>query len=972
MVALTNVTAAGQNPGIHSNEVAQMDSLIEAYRDIFLQDPDRAIPKLDTLAGYCLDKGYVEQYLKAKKAKLFYYQLNYAPSLCKDILVELDSVIRANQEIVNYDSLYSQNQYQWGIYYYKLGLFPEAVERFKYYDRFLPDGVLNDHNCSIKYSVQQFLAATYEKMGAYNAAIQTALNSFRYRICNSSSRGEVNFHQAYFLLARYYQKAGDNRKAEAYYRLGEEDMEKLKNTSGDHSREILLSYCRLAEYSLDLEQFNQAREYLDSATVRIDPNDVFTLQAHTLYGDLYVSKKEFAQALQRYSLARDAYRQLQGNHSPELGIVNRKAGNVYREMEQFDEAIAYYDASIRSLVYNYVPGKPLPLDRLISPLELQQTLDAKAGGLLTLYDRDGKKEHLEQADQVAGQALELLEHFRYDLITEEDRQRQLAMAYPLLEKAILAKQLLYQINPIAETANEMLTLMGQSKGLGLTEMANHLLINDERFTDLFEEERQWKTRIAEVEKAIFSELSSGTDPDSYRDLLDQEKQLKYGFLRWNQETRNRHPDYFDLKLSRDSNSFSTIRHELLTANQGFIEYFWGDEFLFTMYVSREHVGIQKTELTSLRDTLNLFLNLLHSDYSREQRSGQVRLQELSYALYASLLQKPLSVFGRETSHLMIIPDGKLGSLPFELLIDEKPDNGFLQPQQFILQDYTISYAHAVPLLVRQYATQENEANSKASFAGFAPAYNAMPDSVNSSNQIIADLTRSGYVALPGAQEELKVIRELIGGRAFRNKRASEASFKKNAGQFDILHLAMHALPDHQDPQYSSLLFSVRPAGPDEDGRLQAIEIYNQQLQARMVVLSACNTGFGSFRRGEGIISLGHAFTYAGVPSIVHSHWKVPDAATAEIMKRFYRNLKNGDRKDVALANAKRELLADRPEWSHPTFWAGFVAVGNMDTIDIAPKKPFHIPLIASILILILTAYLLIRKQLFFKKRLPRG
>ena len=108
-----------------------------------------------------------------------------------------------------------------------------------------------------------------------------------------------------------------------------------------------------------------------------------------------------------------------------------------------------------------------------------------------------------------------------------------------------------------------------------------------------------------------------------------------------------------------------------------------------------------------------------------------------------------------------------------------------------------------------------------------------------------------------------------------------------------------------------------------------------QLNADLAVLSACNTGYGKLSRGEGVMSLARAFTYAGVPATVTSLWKVPDLTTREIMVDFYKNLKQGMSKDAALRQAKLTYLKNAPESiaANPFFWAGFVPMGNMEAMD---------------------------------------
>jgi len=968
---LCNLHCVNVLAGNHNNVVENTDSLVLEAKMKLFYNPTEALLELDSLGKFAYDNCLLPLYFKVKKAELIYYQLNYQIEDWYKHLKEIDYAIELNKKYINYDSLCQKNNHEWGIYFYEIGFYGKSKNYLEAYIQFLNEFTIDTIGCINKYSAQQYLVEIYKKIGAFDVALQTALESLESLKCSSNDVESIDFSYAYFKIAHLYQKNRKNSESKRYYDLGKEHLQRRsKSTFKDH-RSILIAHCNLADYSMNNNMLNDASKYLDEAEVYFNLEDVYTIRLYRLKGDLYFLQKETKKALHNYLFARNAYQKLQGTNSLELGIVHRKLGDVYQQMGETDQAVAYYNASIRSLVFDFDPGTDsetsFPFDRMLSSLELMQTLDAKAGLLLEQYGQTGDEQLLREAEKSTSLAITIFNQSRFDLVQQEDRQRQLALTYPLHEKAIQVQQWLYKESPDEQTIDKLLNLMGQSKGLGVSEMANHLLANDQRFADIFEEERQWKTQIANVEKTIFNKLSEGADPVTYQDLLDQEKQLKYDFIRWNQDVQKNHPDYFALKLSQDSVSVDKIRKEILEPDQGLIEYFWGEDYLFAIYLSQDQVGVQRLELSGIRDTLNQFLNLLNDEYSRESRSVQSRLQQLSFRLYQSLLAKPLAEMGPSIDQLIIIRDGLLGSLPFELLTQKMANHGFYQPDQFLIQDYIVSYGYSLPMLFKQKQLGFTRSPEKATFAGFAPTYE-MPKSNSDSSSVLAYLTRSGYLPLPGAKKEVSTIRKLIGGTFFKDRSASEAQFKAKAGRYDLLHLAMHAVPDNQDPQFSSLIFSLEEDGTSEDGYLQAIEIYNMQLRASMVVLSACNTGYGEWKRGEGIMSLGHAFTYAGVPSTVHSHWKVPDEATAEIMKLFYQNLKEHQRKDEALANAKRALLAQRPEWSHPVFWAGFVAVGDMEPLDLASKNTlFTSPVSYAVLILVLISLLLIRNKAFRQK-----
>lgn len=161
------------------------------------------------------------------------------------------------------------------------------------------------------------------------------------------------------------------------------------------------------------------------------------------------------------------------------------------------------------------------------------------------------------------------------------------------------------------------------------------------------------------------------------------------------------------------------------------------------------------------------------------------------------------------------------------------------------------------------------------------------------------------------------------------EQAQEQTFKREAGQYRYLHLATHGFTNDAAPLMSSLVLAEPSQGSGEDGFLTARELSELDLTAEMVVLSACNTGRGERKEGEGIIGLTWALFVAGCPTSVVSQWGVNDESTAQLMTTFYRHLKQGQRKAEALRNAVLQLRA-QPKTMHPFYWAPFILIGNGD------------------------------------------
>jgi CHAT domain-containing protein len=160
--------------------------------------------------------------------------------------------------------------------------------------------------------------------------------------------------------------------------------------------------------------------------------------------------------------------------------------------------------------------------------------------------------------------------------------------------------------------------------------------------------------------------------------------------------------------------------------------------------------------------------------------------------------------------------------------------------------------------------------------------------------------------------------------------ATETNLKSDGklSKYRIVHLAAHGLLNESRPQFSGLVVSRPPGSSAEDGLLQVYEIFNLELDAELVVLSACETGLGKEIHGEGIVGLTRAFLYAGASSVVVSLWKVADASTAELMVRFHEHLsRTGSSRTEALRRAQLDLIGNGA-FAHPYYWAPFVLVGR--------------------------------------------
>jgi CHAT domain-containing protein/Tfp pilus assembly protein PilF len=187
--------------------------------------------------------------------------------------------------------------------------------------------------------------------------------------------------------------------------------------------------------------------------------------------------------------------------------------------------------------------------------------------------------------------------------------------------------------------------------------------------------------------------------------------------------------------------------------------------------------------------------------------------------------------------------------------------------------------------------------------------------------------------LPFSREEGEAILKIapkgqtMAAMDFKASRATATS--PELANYRVIHFATHGVVDLNHPELSGILLSmVDEKGRAEDGYLRLHEIYNLNLPADLVVLSACQTGIGKQIKGEGLIALTRGFMYAGAARVVASLWKVDDAATAELMGEFYKQMFTNGLKPAAALRAAQVKLSQQKRWRSPYYWAGFVLQGE--------------------------------------------
>jgi CHAT domain-containing protein/tetratricopeptide (TPR) repeat protein len=378
------------------------------------------------------------------------------------------------------------------------------------------------------------------------------------------------------------------------------------------------------------------------------------------------------------------------------------------------------------------------------------------------------------------------------------------------------------------------------------------------------------------------------------------------------EIRRRSPRYAAL-TQPEPVSAAAVQRELLDADTLLLEYRLGPSAGTVWAMS--HNSLTAARLPPREDVERLARQAASLTRSHEWPGhNPPALCELSRALLAPVAAQ----LGRR--RLVVVPDGALAGVSFAALPDPA-DPASCPTARPLMEDHEIAYLpSAATLLAQRHLLTDRKPVPKwlAVVADpiYAPPLSPLPASAQEARAITAGLPPEKIRLATGAAAS----RESVTGGALRDYR--------------ILHFAVHGELDAEQPLLSALVLSQRDgAGRPVAGALPAHEIYDLDLPAELVVLSACETALGREVPGEGLVSgLPRAFLYAGADRVVVSLWSVDDRATRDLMTLFYHGLFGGLGPARALQEAQRALLrSGRP----PRDWAGFVLLG-----DWRPLPPF--------------------------------
>jgi CHAT domain-containing protein/tetratricopeptide (TPR) repeat protein len=759
-----------------------------------------------------------------------------------------------------------------------------------------------------------YLGLVYMSTGKYAQAeeqLQMALSTRQKKLSESHELVAATYND----LGMVYSQL-DVDKSIDYYEKATAIYEKLHGK--DHPK-MAIANTNLGVVYRSLELYGDAVNYFEAALAiwekiypQPHPSKAFVLSN---LGQTYSQMNDQNAALGYYQKALTMYVSSQGNKHPDVSNTYNLIGNVLVSQQKYDEGLINYQKALIANVSdfnsenievnpsgdNFYNGNQL----LYSMMYKAQALEARHLGK-TLKQKDlmlGLKT-LQECDQ-------LIDKLRQQATNESDKIALGAIANEVYADGVRISYLLSEVafKKRKDYREQCFYFAEKSKSAVLLDAISET--NAKSFAGvpdkLLEEEKTLKSSIALVAQKLAQKPSEQEE----KQLRETAFRLNQNYQTFIQDLEKQYPEYFNLKYNSTSPSIAQIQN-LIDRKTAILSYFIDDSKrgsarLYTYVIS--HGAFKITE-RALPDTYDRDITGL--------RNGLFYMSSEAYIGSARRLHKLLVPrIPSSIKELVVLPTGRMSVIPFEALLtkDIKDIETAYETLPYLVKRFGVRYEFSAGLLLQK--KREGTANSVVTSALLcAPVSFPKKDNLND---------------LPGTELEVNTINTLFSGKniptqVLLREKATETALKSSQlKEYSLVHFATHGIVDESSPELSRIFLQTNTEA--EDGNLFSGEIYNLQLNADLVTLSACQTGLGRISKGEGVIGLSRALVYAGAKNIIVSFWSVADESTAQLMTDFYRRLleKPAIGYSENLREAKLNLM--KGDNAAPYYWAPFILIG---------------------------------------------
>lgn len=688
----------------------------------------------------------------------------------------------------------------------------------------------------------------------------------------------------------------------------------------------LLSYYNLKAASLNgLKKFDlAAKEFLRVITLleKNNKTDLFYRNAIMNLGVCYQLMADYDSA--QVYLENAVALERAENEGLNVNFIDKYKylGQYYESKLEFNKAILYYDSALRSGIGTYKGRvEDFPEDVLDKPtINILDILKRKASAFREInYSLENQSLELLQSSLEYAENTHLyLFNNREALLANQGRLFHSESFKELYEIGIDAAYNLFVLTEDQLYFKKALEFASRSKSILFLEQSGELaqMQRSKVPTSTKNEFFQTKSQIDQLESRFYGLMDDIVSSDSIRrinaellKLYDNLQSLKDSALLEIPNAEDFELDFESLKVAINKRPARVV-----------IEYFFGAKDLFIIAMAP---NITKLKKIALDDNFDKMLNTLLTEITLRPKIGDLdksltRFKVASNYLYNTLLGDVLVGFDGDIKEITIIPDENLSRVPFEVLVTNNDSEAFFYELKYLIKDYNVNYA----LSIKQLANVPSLKQAEKGLLG-----------MGYSSEGVANV-RSSYGNLPGTEEEIKFLSRSVEGDFLLGNQANKEIFLNSAKDYDILHLAVHGEANSASRYQSSLIFNG-----EQDNILMTRDLYVAGLNARLAILSACESGIGEINKGEGTFSIARGFALVGVPSVVMSLWKVNDKVASVLMVKMHEGLINGKSINEALAESKRDYInASDSYTSHPYYWSAFVSLG--EEVGISKKSHF--------------------------------
>ncbi|NAS31031.1 CHAT domain-containing protein [Flavobacteriaceae bacterium R38] len=821
---------------------------------------------------------------------------------------------------------YGENHQNLIVIYNNLGvvnyLLFEVDKALFFYEKTLAlkEKILYENHISIL-RTKENIALVYLSNGEYKKALDYFINVLSAK--EKTILNERYLAPTYDYLGLTYHAIGNLDKALDFKKKA---LLIFTNVFSENHYRVMEEHTGIGSLYISKKDYKKAKFHFNKAihinSVLFKTANKTPLGTYSGLANAFLGLKDFDSAIENYQIELENRIKLYGEKHPFAAATLNDIGSLYFKKKEFKKALAYYEKSLTILNQKDKKESQIKIYKSGNGDYLLQTLASISNIHLQLYLKNNGINDLNKSITTYKKAEKRIDTLKQIFTRYEDRLEFSKIGEEIYPSSIRANYLLntkkenietlkkafyYSEKSHADVLEEILSASKAKQFSGLSDS----LVNLE--STLKSRRAYYQSRITEEQD---KEKADSTVLASFEDKLFTINR-RYDSL--TEVFQKDYPKYHQLKYDHAVISVSQVQQKL-NDNTTLLEYFTADSLTYAFVISKNKFDVKELSTDSLLAKVEQQRNAL-------SQKNLVSYKKMSRTLYQELISPIADLLVGE--HLIIVPDGPLWHLNFDLLLSKDTDSRNPQQLPYLLNTYAISYANSANLLFNRPDFDKSKVLNQALAFSYADT-TALADG----NVMRLGTLRDAGEDLPGTRKEIKAISDIVDGVYYYGKEAVEANFKKDADRYGIVHLALHGEVDNENPQNSKLFFT-KSNDTIEDNLLYSHELFALHVPAELTVLSACNTGTGKIAKGEGIMSLGNAFQYAGTKSLLLSSWEVADDTAPELMKYFYANLKEGMSKPKALQQAKLEYLktAD-PARSNPFYWGNFYIVGDPKPISL--------------------------------------